>query len=105
MSKYTAEFLGTFVFVLIILFSVRSLQKSGTSLIPFVIGMGLIAGIFVSLGAGGDAHLNPAVSSVFLIKGDLTSSAFGGYVMSQLAGAVAAYLVYKYSNVQKATHV
>lgn len=96
MSKYIAEFIGTFVFVSVILFSVKALSKTNSpSVVPFAVGLGLVAGIFVCLGAGGDAHLNPAVSSVFLAKGDLSIRAFSGYASCQIAGALFAFLIYK----------
>lgn len=96
MAKYVAEFAGTFVFVLIILLSVRALTNSRlTAIIPFAVAIGLIAGIFVCLGAGGDAHLNPAVSTMFAVKGDLNANTLVTYVIAQVAGAVLAYFVYR----------
>lgn len=97
MSKYIAEFVGTFIFVSVILFSVRALTKSNTTfIIPFAVAIGLLAGIFVCIGAGGDAHLNPAVSAAFLAKGDLTTKMFAENVASQIGGALLAFLAYKF---------
>jgi aquaporin Z len=96
MSKFIAELIGTFIFVLVILCSIKNLNdlKSQSS-IPIVIGIGLIAALFVNLGAGGDGHLNPAVTSAVFAKGDMTGSMFAGYVGSQIAGALLALTVYK----------
>lgn len=96
MSKFVAELIGTFIFVLVILCSVKNLgDLKSPSSIPIVVGIGLIAGLFVNLGAGGEGHLNPAVSSVMFAKGSLTSSEFAGYVGSQVAGALLALGAYK----------
>jgi glycerol uptake facilitator-like aquaporin len=96
MSKFIAELVGTFIFVLVILCSVKNLgDLKAPSSIPIVVGIGLIAGLFVNLGAGGNGHLNPAVSSVMLAKGDLSVSEFSGYVGSQVTGALLALAVYK----------
>jgi aquaporin Z len=96
MSKFIAELIGTFIFVLVILCSIKNLNEmKSPGGIPFVIGIGLIVALFVNLGAGGDGHLNPAVTSVVFAKGDLTGSMFAGYVGSQIVGALLALAVYK----------
>jgi glycerol uptake facilitator-like aquaporin len=41
-------------------------------------------------------HLNPAVSAAFMLKGDLSMNKFGGYVIAQVLGAVAAVTLANY---------
>lgn len=87
MLKYFVEFLGTFVFLSVIL--------SKGEAIP--IGIALAAVIFM----GGDisgGNFNPAVSFSMMMNNKLSSGDFGGYVLAQLAGAsCAVYFV----NLQK----
>jgi len=64
-------------------------------MIPAVIGLGLITGLFVNLGVGGDGHLNPAVSTAMLASGEISLSTFSGYVGSQVTGALLALSLYK----------
>jgi glycerol uptake facilitator-like aquaporin len=41
-------------------------------------------------------HLNPAVSTMSLVKGDLTGDVFLGYILCQVIAAILAYLLYKF---------
>jgi glycerol uptake facilitator-like aquaporin len=96
MISYMGEFVGTFVFVLIILLSIFYLKKFNQSFyIPLFVAIGLFVGIIICLAMGGVGHLNPAVSTMSLVKGDLTFEIFGGYVLCQLIGAVLAFFLYK----------
>ena len=79
-AKYIAEFIGTAVFLTIIL-------KSGGD--KYVIVAGLLAAILL-MGAVSGGHFNPAVSAMLFLKGDLSSQDLTGYVVAQLLGAVAA---------------
>ncbi len=80
---FLAEFLGTFFFLSVIL--------AKGSAIPIVIG--LLASIYAFGGLSG-GHFNPAVSLMFLAKGDFNNhSAFVRYVVMQVAGAVLALQV------------
>lgn len=98
-SKCVAELLGTFVFVLVILFSIKWLNKNNAPfIVPCAIAVGLVAGILICLGMNGDAHLNPAVSGAFYAKGDLNLKQLCCYSGSQIVGALLAFVVYKYSN-------
>jgi len=85
MIKYVAEFVGTFVFLSIIL-------SKGE---PIAIAVGLLAAIYF-LGAVSGGHFNPAVSTMMFLKGTLPSQELGGYVLAQLAGAAAALYFNKY---------
>ena len=52
--------------------------STGATLAVLILVFGPISG----------AHLNPAVSMVFLLRRQITPSAFGAYVLAQLSGAV-----------------
>jgi aquaporin Z len=98
MIKYLAEFIGTFVFLTVIL-------KSGTfgNAQPFVIVTGLLAAIFMG-GAISGGHFNPAVSAMMYVQDSttFTSTDFAGYVTAQLLGAVAALKVHQWSLTKQA---
>lgn len=79
------EFIGTFIFLTVIL-------NTGTA-IP--IGIGLAAVIF-AFGIISGGHFNPAVSFMMYIKGDIKAQTFSAYVIAQLLGGYAAYLLFKH---------
>jgi len=79
MLKYFVEFLGTFVFLSVILTKGEAIP----------IGVALAAVIFM----GGDisgGNFNPAVSLSMMLNNRLSSGDFAGYVGAQLAGAACA---------------
>lgn len=97
MKKYIAEFIGTFTLVLLGCGSAviaNSLtvgpDKIGVGLlgISFAFGFALI-GMAYSIGHVSGCHINPAVSLGVFIAGRMTSKDFGGYVISQILGAIA----------------
>jgi len=79
-----AEFLGTFLLVM-------SILGTGNAL---VIGATLAVSILLLGGVSG-AHLNPAVSVAMLLKSSIGTMDFVGYVVSQCAGAAAAFYAYQ----------
>jgi aquaporin Z len=81
---FLVEFLGTFLLLI-------SILATGNA---FIIGATL-ALIILLIGGISGAHVNPAVSLAMLIKGAITGAEFGGYAVSQLLGAVAAFYAYK----------
>jgi aquaporin Z len=89
MRKYLTEAIGTFFLVLTIGLTVLH----GTPLAPLAIGSCLMVMVYMGGHVSG-GHYNPAVSLAVLLNGKMRSlGEFGGYVASQLAGAVAAALV------------
>jgi len=80
MSKILAEFLGTFILLLAVLFTGN----------PLFIAAGFLTAITVS-----GAHINPAVSIAMVAKGDLPIAQLPQYVLAQIAGALAALAVFK----------
>jgi len=79
-TRYIAEFIGTLVFLTIIL------NSKGDK---YVIVAGLLAAILL-MGARSGGHFNPAVSFMNLISGNLNQTDFIGYVIAQLLGAFVA---------------
>ncbi len=82
-AKYGVEFLGTFLFLSIIL-------STGD---PIAIVVALLAMIYFG-GKISGGNFNPAVSFMFWTKGDMSSVDFIFYVIAQLLGAYSAYIFY-----------
>lgn len=76
-----SEFIGTFVFLLVILVVGQP--------IPIVIG--LLAAI-LAFGNISGGHMNPAVSTMMLAKGDIDIMTYIMYVIAQVLGGLAALL-------------
>jgi len=83
LAKYTAEFIGTTVFLTIIL-------KSGGD--KYVVAAGLLAAILL-MGSVSGGHFNPAVSFMSFMKGQLSNQDLAGFIIAQLLGAVVAILL------------
>ena len=75
MKEYLTEFIGTFVFLSVIL------KKSGA----LSIGIALACMLFF-----GNGHYNPAVSFMMMLKGKLSMTNLVPYVAAQLAGGASA---------------
>jgi len=89
LKKYAAEFIGTLVLVL---FGCGSAATAGGELGPLGIamafGLSIVALAYV-IGPISGCHINPAVSLAMLISRKLKGTDFIGYVVSQIAGAIA----------------
>ncbi|WP_036746528.1 MIP/aquaporin family protein [Paenibacillus sp. UNC451MF] len=87
--KYLAEFIGTFVLVL---FGCGSAATAGGELgylgIAFAFGLSIVAMAYV-IGPVSGCHINPAVSLAMLFSQKLSGKDFVGYVIAQIAGAIA----------------
>lgn len=79
LAAVIGEFIGTFIFLLVILAVGQP--------IPIVIG--LLAAILAFGGVSG-GHFNPAVSTMLLAKGDISVVTFLVYVVAQVLGGLAA---------------
>ena len=82
---YIAEFIGTFIFVAVIL-----ILKN-----PYLIALALLIVILLTSSISG-GNINPAVSTAMYLNGTLTSTKYFGYIISQVLGAVAAYYLSKF---------
>jgi glycerol uptake facilitator-like aquaporin len=79
-----AEFLGTFIFLFIIL-------QQGQ---PIPIAVGLLAVIYMFGNISG-GHFNPAVSIMMGVKGDVSTKKAIYYIVAQVLGGLCALLLYK----------
>ena len=84
MLKYIIEFLGTFLFLSVVVATTN----------PLLIALALLTAIVLVAGVSG-AHLNPAISTMFWAKGSLSNVDLLGYVLAQIAGGLSAYMAYK----------
>lgn len=81
---YFVEFLGTFIFLSVIIITGN----------PLAIGLTLSGVIwFGSKVSGG--HFNPAVNVMMLLDKKINTTEFIGQIVTQILGAVCAYLYYK----------
>lgn len=91
LKKYIAEFIGTFVLVLVAC-GVAVLSKcegnAGVLLTALAFG-GVIVAMAYSIGNISGCHINPAVSVAVLINGGMKFKDFIGYIIAQFAGAIA----------------
>jgi len=81
LAAVLSEFIGTFVFLLVILVVGQP--------IPIVIG--LLAAI-LAFGNISGGHMNPAVSTMMLVKGDIDVVTYLLYIIAQILGGLAALL-------------
>ncbi|MBP3413342.1 MAG: aquaporin [Oscillospiraceae bacterium] len=93
MKKYIAEFIGTFVLVLFacgtaVAVGCSSEMGSGYLLTALAFGLVIVAMAY-SIGNISGCHINPAVSIAMLVSGKLSVKDFIGYVVAQVAGAIA----------------
>ena len=92
MMKYLAEFVGTFVFLSVIL-QATAKNAAWPSLAPLLIVVGLLAAIVMTATTSG-GHLNPAVSTMMLLNKSLSMNDYIPYLGAQLLGAVAAKMFF-----------
>lgn len=91
-----AEAIGTFVFLLIILTVLFRKQDAIPShAAPVLIGVGLLVSIVVASGLSGSGHLNPVVSLVMGLNGQISMMEVAHHVIAQIVGGVAAFMVFQ----------
>jgi aquaporin Z len=88
MIKYLTEFIGTFIFLSVIL-------ASGGEAVP--IGIGLMAAVYFG-GKISGGHFNPAVSIMNYFSGSLQQDDLPFYVIAQIAGGLAALYIFNEFN-------
>ena len=87
LKKYIAEFVGTFVLVLV---ACGVAGQTGGSLAVTSAAFGLvIVAMAYSIGNVSGCHINPAVSLAMLISKKMSVRDFCGYVIAQFVGAIA----------------
>jgi aquaporin Z len=88
-----SELLGTFMLVLVAAGGGILHGKGQISLSAAVVAPGLmVLGVILFMGAISGAHLNPAVSLAFALRGDFPWKRVPGYIIIQLVGATLACL-------------
>jgi aquaporin Z len=85
MKKYAMEAIGTGIFV----FSILAIVISGSTFAPLVIGMTLMAMIYIGAHVSG-AHYNPAVTLALMFQKKISNLEGAKYILSQIAGALIA---------------
>lgn len=85
MLTYVVEFLGTFLFLSVII-------ATNT---PVLIALALLLVILLGGGISG-GHFNPAVSLMFWSKGALTNMDLVGYIVAQALGGLGALTTYNF---------
>lgn len=90
LQTYIAEAVGSFVFFAVIL----------TKGEPVMIAVGLLIGIIIASIAS-EQHLNPCVTAMAYMKGDMDGNESINYIAAQLAGAIMAVQWFKNVNIQK----
>ena len=83
MLSYVVEFLGTFLFLSVVVATGQ----------PLLIALALLLVILLG-GAISGGHYNPAISVMFWAKGALTGGDLVGYVVAQVLGGLGALTVY-----------
>jgi len=90
MLNLLTEFVGTFVFLSVILTTGQA----------FPIGLALAVAIYFG-GSISGGHFNPAVSTMMLVKGAITMETWIGYVIAQVLGGLVALFWYRASQSPK----
>ncbi|MGZ4540242.1 MAG: MIP/aquaporin family protein [Blastococcus sp.] len=92
-----SELFGTFLLVLVAVGGGMVNARFGGSTVPYgalVVAPALmVVAIILFMGAVSGAHLNPAVSIAFALRGDFPWRRVPAYIVAQLLGAVAATLL------------
>jgi len=99
MKKYTAEFIGTFalVFCGTGAVTVNEITNGSVTHVGIAITFGLIVmAMIYAVGDISGAHLNPAVTIAFAANNNFSWKEVAPYILSQIAGAIAASAVLKY---------
>ena len=84
MLNYLVEFLGTFLFLSVVIATTNPLLIAG-ALLTVILLSGNISG----------CHVNPAISVMLWAKGSLSNKDLVGYIVAQLAGSATALAAYK----------
>lgn len=79
LNSLLVEFIGTFILLAVIL-------ATGEA-IPIAIALATV--IYIG-GKTSGGHYNPAVSTMFLLKGDIDIIKYAGYIAAQVLGGIAA---------------
>lgn len=99
MNPYLAEFFGTMFLIILgegVVAGVvlKGTKSEGAGWLTIVIAWGLAVTLSIyAVGSISGAHLNPALTIAFAIKGDFLWADVGGYIIAQMAGAFAGAII------------
>ena len=101
MTAYIAEFVGTFLLILLgdgvvanVTLNKSGMKGAGSIQITFAWGLAVMVPAFI-FGAASGAHFNPALTIALAVEGSLAWGMVPGYIIAQFAGAfLGACLVY-----------
>ena len=91
MFKYLIEYIGTFIFLSVIL-SVQHIKNK--ILVGISIGLGLACAIFIGNNISG-GHFNPIMSLIMWVSNKLSFNELIGYIIAQVLGGLSALWIYK----------
>lgn len=105
MLAYIAEFLGTFILILLgdsvvanVTLNKSGMKGAGSIQITFAWGLAVMIPAFI-FGAASGAHFNPALTIALAVDGSLAWGMVPGYIVAQFAGAFlgacVVYLMFK----------
>ncbi len=97
-NRYLAEAVGTFILVFfgsLSILAASAMEAPILVVVPFGFGLGLLVAI-AALGHVSGGHFNPAVTIAATLDKRTTPMDAAGYIVGQLAGAVAASAVVLY---------
>jgi aquaporin Z len=90
--SYGTEFIGTFVFLSVILNAVEK-NSSLSAYAPVAIGLALA--VMIQFGGNiSGGHYNPAVSLLMFLEQNIKMNQLGGYIVAQVLGMLAARYFY-----------
>lgn len=94
---YSAEFIGTFIFVFSIL-CITSIEGMSYMQTSISVGLALVISILATLGLSKDskAHLNPAVSVAFFQKGSVNFGTLITLIVMQVVAGLLAVVVFNF---------
>ena len=114
-KRLFAEWLGTLLLVATVVGSgimaeTLAAGNMAVALLGNTIPTGAILVVLISiLGPVSGAHFNPAVSTAFYLRGELSVIEAGAYIVSQIFGGICgtllAHLMFEMALVQDATHI
>jgi len=97
LDKFLAEFIGTFIFLGVIIVTVDGVSLTIADKSQAWIRIGLALGVAILfMGKISGGHFNPAVSFMFFLNNELKMNELFVYIVAQLLGAVLAMISYKY---------
>ena len=85
MLQYIVEFVGTFIFLSVIIITGN----------PLAVGLTLAAMVWFGVKVSG-GHFNPAVNLLMLLDKKMNMTEFVGQTIAQLLGAILAFMYYKH---------